>query len=148
MRSLFLIVAALIVAGGCRKADPAPVADKADPAKEPTVKVPAKAGPGDTAAWTHKELIAHLRSKGLTVTVEGGSTPAGLPFSCLFESPTADRDFAMVVAMLHKSPQEAKEHIGALAGESFTWGRFSFYTADKPREIDRIYISRIKNALP
>ena len=75
------------------------------------------------ADWTHKELVEHLEKKGLKFTtkraVGSGSNPAmELTFS----------KTEYVGTELFSSDKAAKEFAAASPVDSFSWGRFVFFS--------------------
>ncbi len=81
-----------------------------------------KGGPPDD--WTHAELAAHLKSRGVNVRVEGGGwSPDGTSSSVLVEDGTGER----VGCLLASTSQQAKEFAASRGNTAFSWGRFAVF---------------------
>jgi len=85
----------------------------------------ATSGAAPTASWTHRELVAHLQSKGLKVsTKRAAETNPDRTFSgpgLMLVLPGGE-----VYAQLRKSANEAREKSGADPTNTASWGRFYF----------------------
>lgn len=130
-----------------QRAEPPPAA----PVPSPDPKPPK----GAVQDWSHKELIAHLRSKGLQLEADAAETGSANGPAMYFFPPgkqhvrrILDGPGAGVAAywvdvayvQKRKSAEEAKDRAGVLE-EGFAWGRFVFMG-------DPLFLDKIRRALP
>lgn len=104
-----------------------------------------KADVGDD--WTHKELLDHLRSKGLSLEMDYGVHPTGWPTATFIPKGTGGNLIPgpTVGSVLCPDNQKARETAGPYGNGGFAWKRFAF---DGRRKEDRELLSKIKAAMP
>lgn len=83
--------------------------------------------------WTHKEMVDHLKAKGLKFETEGTATAAGPGMFIILGD-------VRVYSQLCKTSRDAKEQAAVNMKDSFAWGRYRF-TGPEP------LLGKIKAAL-
>lgn len=114
-------------------------------------------GPSESregSEWTHKELVEHLRKKGVELESEGGGAWInGLMLCYLIETRNTKQPEAVldrrtdrsVLAYMLKDEKSAKEY-GFVAGKkAVQWGRFVFVSHGHPQADETL--NKIRSAL-
>ncbi len=95
------------------------------PAAKPAGPVADKEG----AEWTHRELLAHLRARGLEF-IDHGPPPVPIsgvePIVTLFA-----KKGETVLVILKATPKAAREAAGGGNASSHYWGRFVFFAVSR-----------------
>ena len=126
------LILALFLAG-CSKSEPttggSPPGRATTPAVVPAGKGDPKPAPDLTATWTHKELANHLEQKGVKVKVDAAPLGDTAIRTAATFTIIDGEDKGSVAVWLYRTPEQAREGVGALGEHSFQFGRFAFGTS-------------------